>query len=85
VEGLCLGLFGAVAGTVIGTLIILIINLSNITFSFGQQTGLLLKTSLLPNDILVTCVIVVVVSVLATLQPAIRASRMRPIDALRHV
>lgn len=85
VEGLCLGLFGAIAGTVIGSVIILIINLSNITFSFGQQTGLILKTALVPGDILMTCVIVVVVSVLATLQPAIKASKMSPIDALRHV
>ncbi|MDK9718709.1 MAG: ABC transporter permease [Trichlorobacter sp.] len=85
VEGLCLGLFGAVAGTVLGSLIILIINLSNITFSFGQQTGLLLKAYLEPGDILMVSVIVVVVSVLATLQPAIKASRMQPVDALRHV
>lgn len=85
VEGLCLGLFGAVAGNLLGSLIILGINLSNITFSFGQQSGLILKAYLEPGDILMVSVIVVVVSVLATLQPAIKASRMQPVDALRHV
>jgi putative ABC transport system permease protein len=85
VEGLCLGLFGAVIGNSVGTIIILIVNLSNITFSFGQQTGLVMKAAIAPYDILMVSVIVVTVSVLATLQPAIRASRMQPIDALRHV
>ena len=85
VEGLCLGLFGAVIGNSVGTIIILIVNLSNITFSFGQQTGLVMKAAIAPYDILMVSVIVVIVSVLATLQPAIRASRMQPIDALRHV
>jgi putative ABC transport system permease protein len=85
VEGLCLGLFGAVVGTVAGLIIILIVNLSKITFSFSHQSGLLLKAYIAPYDILMVSMIVVVVSVLATLQPAIRASRMRPIDALRHV
>lgn len=85
VEGLCLGLFGAVIGNIAGIIIILIVNLSNITFSFGQQTGLVMKAAIAPYDILMVSVIVVIVSVLATLQPAIRASRMQPIDALRHV
>ncbi len=84
-EGLCLGLFGAVLGNLIGIIIIGIVNLSQITFSFGQQTGLILKASIAPADILMVSVIVVIVSVLATLQPAIKASKMEPIDALRHV
>ena len=44
-----------------------------------------MKAAIAPYDILMVSVIVVIVSVLATLQPAIRASRMKPIDALRHV
>lgn len=85
VEGLCLGLFGAVAGNLLGGLIILIINLSGITFSFGQQTGLVLKASLSLPELLIVSLIVIIVSVLATLQPALKASKMEPIDALRHV
>ena len=85
VEGLCLGLFGAVVGNLVGIGIVLIINLSQLTFSFGQQTGLVLKAAIAPSDIIMVSLIVVVVSVLATLQPALKASKMEPIDALRHV
>lgn len=85
VEGLCLGLFGAVAGNLIGMVIIAIFNLTNYTFSFGHQSGLVLKASVSPPDIIGISVIVVIVSVLATLQPARKAAKMEPIDALRHV
>lgn len=85
VEGLCLGLFGAVVGNIIGIVIITIFNLTNYTFSFGQQTGLVLKAVITPADIVSVSIIVVIVSVLATLQPALKASKMEPIDALRHV
>jgi putative ABC transport system permease protein len=33
----------------------------------------------------VISVIVIIVSVIATLEPAFKASRMKPIEALRHV
>lgn len=85
VEGLCLGLFGALVGNLVGIGIVLIINLMKLTFSFGQQTGLVLKAAIAPSDIIMVSLIVVVVSVLATLQPALKASKMEPIDALRHV
>jgi len=85
VEGLCLGLFGALVGNLVGIGIVLIVNLMKLTFSFGQQTGLVLKAAIAPSDIIMVSLIVVVVSVLATLQPALKASKMEPIDALRHV
>jgi putative ABC transport system permease protein len=50
-----------------------------------MQKGLLLSVRILPGDLLVIAVIVIIVSVLASLQPAIKASRMEPIVALRHV
>lgn len=84
-EGLCLGLFGAVIGNLLGIGIVLIVDLAHLTFSFGQQTGLVLKASVAPSDVVFVSLIVVVVSVLATLQPALKASKMEPIDALRHV
>jgi putative ABC transport system permease protein len=85
VEGLCLGLFGAVVGNIVGLIIVSFVNASNITFEFGRQTGLVLQASVSPPDVIIISVIVVVVSVLATLHPALKASRMEPIDALRHV
>ncbi|MBI2353956.1 MAG: ABC transporter permease [Deltaproteobacteria bacterium] len=85
VEGLCLGLFGAIAGNVIGTVIVLIVNASRISFEFGRQSGLILKAQVSPPDLVAVSAIVVVVSILASLQPAFKASRMEPIKALRHV
>jgi putative ABC transport system permease protein len=85
VEGLCLGLFGAVLGSVVGSAIVMVVDAIGFTFSFSRQNGLVLKASVIPADLLAVGLIVVVVSVLAALYPAVKASRMEPIDALRHV
>lgn len=53
--------------------------------NFGQQQDLLLEASIHPGELLSICGIVIIVSVLACLQPAFKASRMEPIIALRHV
>ena len=84
-EGFCMGVFGAAAGVGIGAAVIALVNLIGIRFNFGQQKGLLLKAALDPLDLLAVSVIVIAVAVLASLQPAVKASRMEPIDALRHV
>jgi len=85
IEGFCLGIFGAVIGTVAGTAIVFILRLVRITFNFGMQTGLVLSPSLRIQDITLISAIVILVAVLGSLQPALKASRMEPIEALRHV
>lgn len=85
VEGFCLGLTGAVAGVLLGLGIIFMLNLSKITFNFGQATGLILAPTIAPLEVIMASIMVIAVSVLASLQPAYKASRMEPIDALRHV
>jgi putative ABC transport system permease protein len=85
IEGFCLGIVGAIIGGLLGSAVILIVNLVGIRFDFGQQQGLLLKATLNPSDLLTISVIVIVVAVVASLQPAIKASKMEPIEALRHV
>ena len=85
VEGLCLGAMGAVAGNIVGIIIILILNRIGITFDFGMQKGLVLSASIAPGDVLIISLIVILISVIASLQPAFKASRMEPIKALRHV
>jgi putative ABC transport system permease protein len=85
-EGLCLGIIGAVIGNVIGTAIIFILNVSGwVTFDFGRQKDLVLSPTLDPMNMLLISAIVIFVSVVASLQPALKASRMEPIKALRHV
>jgi putative ABC transport system permease protein len=84
-EGFCLGLIGVMIGDLLGLIIILILNFWGITFDFGQQKGLLLKATIAPADVLMLSGIVILVSVVASLHPAFKASRMEPIKALRHV
>jgi putative ABC transport system permease protein len=84
-EGLFLGTMGALAGDLIGLMIILILNRVGITFDFGRETGLVLSATIPPSDVLMISIIVILISVVASLQPAFKASRMEPIKALRHV
>ena len=85
IEGFSLGLFGAVVGDILGVVVIFILNAAELTFDFGRQKGLILSPSVSLQDILTISIIVIIISVLASLQPAYKASRMNPIDALRHV
>ena len=85
IEGFCLGVLGAILGNIVGTILLFILNLSHLHFDFGMQKGLLLTVHVVPGDLLVLSVIVIIVSMLASLQPAIKAARMELIKALRHV
>jgi putative ABC transport system permease protein len=85
VEGFCLGLTGAVVGVLFGLGVIFVLNLSQISFNFGQATGLILAPTIAPMEVVTASLMVIVVSVLASLQPAYKASRMEPIEALRHI
>ena len=84
-EGLILGVVGTVIGVALSLGIIYALNVWKITFSFGQQQGLLLAPFIAPGDVIATAVMVIAVAILASLQPAWKASRMDPIAALRHV
>jgi len=85
IEGLCLGVLGTLSGCILGVAIVWLLNTAKITFNFGQQTGLILSATVQPSDLAIISLIVILVSVIASLQPAVKASRMEPIVALRHV
>ena len=85
IEGFCLGIVGAVIGNIVGIALVSIINMSRITFNFGMQQGLVLQATIKPADLFIISLTVIIVSVIASLQPAFKASRMEPIEALRHV
>ncbi|NOR16057.1 MAG: FtsX-like permease family protein [Candidatus Aminicenantes bacterium] len=85
IEGFSLGVFGVVVGNILALVIVFLINLVKITFNFGRQSGLVLSPSLNTGDIFWISIIVIFVSVAAALQPAFKASRMEPVEALRHI
>ncbi len=85
IEGFCMGVVGAVIGDIVGISLVTILDLFKISYDFGQQKGLLLHASVQPADVLMISITVIIVSVIASLQPAFKASRMEPIQALRHV
>lgn len=84
IEGLSLGALGILIGDVIGAAAILIIRGIGPTFNFGRETGLVLAPHVDLGQMLAISAIVLLVSVAGTVQPAFKASRMEPVEALRH-
>jgi len=84
-EGFSLGIISTIVGNIIGVLALLLINIANIRFSFGRMKNILLETSIAPSDLISVSLIVIFIAVLSSLQPALKASRMQPVEALRHV
>jgi putative ABC transport system permease protein len=84
-EGLLLGVLGSAVGTAVSLAGIYALNVWKISYNFGQQQGLLLAPAIGVQDVVSIAGMVIVVAVLASLQPAWKASRMDPITALRHI
>ncbi len=83
-EGLLLGLVGAAIGILASLALVAFLNYSPVTFAFGREI-ISLRPVLSAAEIGWVLFAAVLVSGLASLQPAWRASRMDPIQALRHV
>jgi putative ABC transport system permease protein len=84
-EGLLLGVGGTAIGVAISLAVIYGLNVWKITFDFGQQQGLVLSPTIGVPDVLIIAAMVIVITLLASLQPAWKASRMDPVTALGHV
>lgn len=82
-EGLMLGVFGAVLGSVLSSGIVYVLNIVKITYSFGQQSGLELAPKLSLGEIGSVSLVVILISLVASISPAIKASRLDPVEALR--
>jgi putative ABC transport system permease protein len=83
-EGLLLGLVGAAAGVLLSLALLAALQITPVEFSFGREM-ITLHPELSLAEIGWVLLAAVLVSVLASLQPAWRASRMDPIKALHHV
>ena len=83
-EGLFLGFFGSVAGSIAGVILIVAVKFAHITIAFGRNENILIDPSIPFNQMALITLISTAVAIVASLQPAIKASHMDPIDALRH-
>ena len=83
-EGLLLGLLGAAAGVALSVGVVALLNVFPLRFPFGRQL-ITLQPTLSFGEMASVALMVIGMAVLASLQPAWRASRMDPIQALRHV
>ena len=84
-EGLIMGLISTIVGNIIGLSCIFVLNIYKISFSFGRQDNILLSPSVNIMELLWVSGIVLFISIFASFQPAYKASRMEPVDALGHV
>jgi len=85
-EGLLLGLGGAVLGTAISLAAIYALNVWKVSVHFGmQQDAIRLSPAVSVTDTVTIAAMVVIMALLASLQPAWKASRMDPVKALGHV
>jgi putative ABC transport system permease protein len=84
-EGALLGIVGTAIGVALSLALVAALNVWPVRFAFGRDQLLVLAPSLAAADALMIGAIVVVMAILASLQPAWKAARMDPITALRHV
>jgi putative ABC transport system permease protein len=84
-EGALLGIVGTAIGVVLSFALVYALNVWPVQFTFGRDQQLVLAPSLAAAEVLVISAIVVIMAILASLQPAWKAARMDPITALRHV
>ena len=82
-EGLMLGIVGTLLGSLISYIIVVVINIVGISFSFGRQNDLVLNPVLHLNEMLIVSAIVILISLIASISPAIKAANLDPVDALR--
>ncbi|OGU65271.1 MAG: ABC transporter permease [Stygiobacter sp.] len=83
IEGFAMGLLSTLAGILIGLGTLWIMNITKIDFTFGTM-NVSLAPSIPAGEVIIVAVIVMVVSLFAGFQPAYKASKMEPVDALGH-
>lgn len=84
IEGLSLGVLGILIGDALAAAAILVVSAIGPTFNFGRETGLVLSPHVDLAQMLLISAVVLLVAVVGTVQPAFKASRLEPVEALRH-
>lgn len=86
-EATMLGLLGAIAGTLLGTLGSLLINAAKIHVPLSVQLFLMRDTlhlALAPSALGYAISLITLVTGAAALYPSLRAARLKPVDAMAH-
>jgi putative ABC transport system permease protein len=86
-ESFLLGVFGAVAGAVVGAMTAGVLNSANIHVPLSVQLFLMsdtLKLSVLPTALGGAIALISIVTGVAALYTALRAARLKPVDAMSH-
>ena len=81
-EGLFLGLLSSILGSIIGVVINYVVSAMNISYKFSRNT-IVLKPEVSVKEILVIIITITLISLVASLVPAYKASKLEPVDALR--
>lgn len=81
-EGLFLGFFSSITGSIIGVVINYVVSAMNISYNFSRNV-IVLKPEVSVKEILVVIITITLVSIVASLVPAYKASKLEPVDALR--
>jgi len=90
-EAVNLGAVGLVSGVGISLLLIFVLSITGIDLSFYMDsmksfgTGSVLYPWIRPYDVGVTVVIVMLTTLVAALYPAVKAARIKPLDALNFI
>jgi putative ABC transport system permease protein len=84
-EGLLMGLGGALFANLLSVAVVAIINHMRITFSLMRIDGFVLTSHVNAMAFFKISLLVILVSALASLYPAVKASRLDPIKTLRHL
>jgi putative ABC transport system permease protein len=90
-EAVNLGIVGLLAGVTTGTISTVILSKVGIDFSFFIEsmrmwgTGSIIYPAIKPMDVFAATLIVMVTTILAALYPAIKAARIKPLEALNYI
>ncbi|HZI03490.1 MAG TPA: ABC transporter permease, partial [Archangium sp.] len=85
-EATVLGMLGGLGGALLGSLLVRLIAIPGIPMSMVTRSGnSVLRPELSPSVVLLAVGVAVAGALLAAAWPAWRASRMRPVEALRSV